>query len=244
MLLLIQHNNINLYKLANHKKILVRCCSVNIRLQDVSVIINGTSRYNGNLYDTVHVETLLVMDEPIPSEETWYVPNGSSVPPEVLNFFKIAGIDMNPKKASTILQGTEDIREQAEGENLQGVIEDAGKFMLRAVLKKTPLTAISGSPNTYLLSYDYKIYPINNTTDYEFNIRVPFDGLIVASNGGRVQLTIVTPIGAQIDPTLTKGVDENGQEIGELVSPVSNVNRQIVSFAYQIDPDFTVRYRY
>lgn len=222
----------------------MRCCSVNIRLQDVSVIINGTSRYNGNLYDTVHVETLLVMDEPIPLEETWYVPNESSVPPEVLNFFKIAGIDMNPKKASTILQGTEDIREQAEGENLQGVIEDAGKFMLRAVLKKTPLTAISGSPNTYLLSYDYKIYPINNTTDYEFNIRVPFDGLIVASNGGRVQLTIVTPIGAQIDPTLTKGVDENGREIGELVSPVSNVNRQIVSFAYQIDPDFTVRYRY
>ena len=82
------------------------------------------------------------MDEPIPSEETWYVPNGSSVPPEVLNFFKIAGIDMNPKKASTILQGTEDIREQAEGENLQGVIEDAGKFMLRAVLKKIPVTSI------------------------------------------------------------------------------------------------------
>jgi len=29
------------------------------------------------------------MDEPIPSEEAWYVPNGSSVPPEELNFFKI-----------------------------------------------------------------------------------------------------------------------------------------------------------
>ncbi|WP_408033826.1 MULTISPECIES: hypothetical protein [Bacillaceae] len=217
---------------------------LNIRLQDVSVVINGTSRYNGNLYDTVHVETLLVMDEPIPAEETWYVPNGSSVPPEVLNFFKIAGIDMNPKKASTILQGTEDIREQAEGENLQGVIEDAARYMMRAVLKKTPLTAISGSPNTYLLSYDYKIYPINNGTDYEFNIRVPFDGLTVAGNGGRVQLTIITPIGAQIDTSLTKGVDENGQEISELVSPVPNVNRQIVSFAYQIDPDFIVRYRY
>lgn len=70
------------------------------------------------------------------------------------------------------------------------------------------------------------------------------DGLKVAQNGGRVQLTIVTPIGSKIDPTLTKGVDENGQEITELVSPISNVNRQIVSFAYQIDPDFTVHYRY
>jgi hypothetical protein len=217
---------------------------MNIRLQDVSVVVNGTSRYNGNQYDTVHVETLLVMDEPIPAEETWYVPNGTSVPPEVLNFFKISGVDMNPKKASTILQGTEDIREQSESENLQGVIEDSARFMLRAILKKVPLTPISDSSNTYLLSYDYKIFPIDNTSDYEFKIRVPFDGLKVAENGGRVQLTIVTPIGAQIDESLTKGVDENGQEISELISPISNVNRQIVSFAYQIDPDFTVRYRY
>lgn len=217
---------------------------MNIRLQDVSVIINGTSLYNGNQYDTVHVETLLVMDEPIQPEETWYVPNGASIPPEVLNFFKISGIDMNPKKASTILEGTEDIKDQAEQENLQGVMEDSARFMLRAIMKKAPLTPISGSPNTYLLSYDYKIYPINNTTDFELTIRVPFDGLKVAENGGKVQLTIITPIGAQIDEYLTKGVDENGQEITELISPVSNVNRQIVSFAYQIDPDFTVHYRY
>lgn len=217
---------------------------MNIRLQDVSVIINGTSRYNGNQYDTVHVETLLVMDEPIPSEETWYVPNNNSVPPEVLNFFKIAGIDMNPKKASTILAGTEDILQQSEEGNLPGVIEDSAKFMLRAVMKKAPLTPISGSPNTYLLSYDYKIYPISNSNDYEFNIRVPFDGLNLATNGGRVQLTILTPINAQIDGALTKGIDENGQEIEELISPVNNVNRQILSFAYQLDPDFTIHYRY
>lgn len=116
--------------------------------------------------------------------------------------------------------------------------------MLRAVLKKILLTAISGSPNSYLLSYDYKIYPINNTSDYEFNIRVPFDCHTVAGNGGRVQLTRITPIFEQIDSSLTKGLDENGQEISELVSPISNVNRQIVSFAYQIDPNFTIHYRY
>lgn len=217
---------------------------MNIRLQDVSVVINGTSRYNGNQYDTVHVETLLVMDEPIPAEETWYVPNNTSVPPEVLSFFNIAGIDMNPKKASTILAGAEDIQQQSEEGNLQGVIEDSARYMLRAIMKRAPLTPIAGTPNTYLLSYDYKIFPISNTSDYEFKIRVPFDGFKVAENGGRVQLTIVTPIGAQIDPTLTKGLDENGQEIAELVSPISNVNRQIVSFAYQIDPEFTVYYRY
>lgn len=215
-----------------------------IRLQDVSIVINGTSRYNGNQFDTVHVETLLVMDEPIPVEETWYVPTGASVPPEVLDFFKIAGLDMNPKKASTILEGTQDILEQSEKENLQEVMVDSARFMLRAIMKKAPLTPISGSPNTYLLSCDYKLYPINGTNDYEFKVHVPFDGLEVATNGGRVQLTIMTPIAAKIDPTLTKGIDENNLEIAEQISPVANVNRNIVSFAYQIDPDFTVRYRY
>lgn len=226
-----------------HKKI-SEVLRLNIKLQDVSVIINGTSRYNENQYDTVHVETLLVMDEPIPAEETWYVPNNTAVPPEVLSFFNIAGMDMNPKKASTLLAGTEDILQQSEAENLQGVMEDSARFMMRAIMKKSPLTAISGSPYTYLLSYDYKLFPINNGSAYEFDIRVPFDGLKVAPNGGRVQLTIVTPIGAKIDGTLTKGIDENKQEIAELVSPIPNVNRQIVSFAYQIDPDFTVHYTY
>lgn len=215
-----------------------------IRLQDVNVIVNGTSRFNGNLYDTVHVETLLVMDEPIPAEETWYVPSGVSVPPEVLSFFKATGIDMNPKKASTILAGTEDIKDEAERNDLAGVMEDAARFMLRAIMIKTPLTPLPNASNTYLLSYDYKLYPINGSNDYEFKLRVPFDGLEVAPNGGRVQLTVMTPIGAQIDPTLTKGIDENGQEIAELVAPAANVNKNLVSFAYQIDPDFVIHYRY
>ncbi|KGX85889.1 hypothetical protein N784_06710 [Pontibacillus litoralis JSM 072002] len=217
---------------------------MNIRLQDVNVVINGTSRYNGNAFDTVHVETLLCMDEPLPAEETWYVPNGSSVPPEVLSFFKIAGVDMNPKKASTILQGTEDIKKQSEESNLEGVIEDSARFLLRAVMEKTTLTPISNSPNTYLLSYDYKIYPVGDSSDYELKILVPFDGLAVAPNGGRVQITVMTPIAAKVDPKLTKGIDENNREISESISAIPNVNRQIVSFAYQKDPLFTVHYRY
>ncbi|OXS56436.1 hypothetical protein B0G93_12113 [Bacillus sp. V-88] len=216
---------------------------MNIKLQDVSVILNGTSRYNGNQFDTVHVETLLVTDEPIPAEETWYVPNSNSVPPEVLNFFKIAGLDMNPKKASTILAGTEDIKEMSESENLQGVMEDSARFMLRAIMKKAPLTSVAGATNTYVLSYDYKLYPINETNDFQFEVRVPFDGLKL-SNGGRVQVTVMAPVGAKIDPNLTKGIDENKREISEQIAPLSNVNRQIVSFAYQLDPDFTIYYKY
>jgi hypothetical protein len=216
---------------------------MNIKLQDVSVILNGTSRYNGNQFDTVHVETLLVTDEPIPQEESWYVPNSNSVPPEVLSFFKVAGLDMNPKKASTILAGTEDIKVMSESENLQGVMEDSARFMLRAIMKKAPLTPVAGATNTYVLSYDYKLYPTNGTNDYQFEVRVPFDGLKL-SNGGRVQVTVMAPVGAKIDPNLTKGIDENKREISEQIAPLSNVNRQIVSFAYQLDPDFTIYYKY
>lgn len=214
-----------------------------IRLQDVSVIITGTSRYN-NAFDTVRVETLLITDDPISPEETWYVPNGNTVPPEVLEFFKISKVEMNPKKASTILEGTEDIRDQAEAENLPGVMEDAARFMLRAILKKASLTPVIGASNAYLLSYDYKIYPVNNSNEYAFSIRVPFDGLEVAPNGGKVQVNVLTPIGAQVDAAITKGIDENGLEITEVVTPIPNTDRQLVSFHYQLDPEFIVHYRY
>lgn len=229
---------------SNHTTINKDVIALNIRLQDVSVIITGTSRYNNNAFDTVRVETLLVTDEPIPAEETWYVPNGNAVPPEVLEFFKISNVEMNPKKASTILEGTEDIRDQAEAENLPGVMEDAARLMLRAILKKSSLTPVAGATNAYLLSYDYKIYPIGNTNEYAFSIRVPFDGLQVAPNGGKVQVNVLTPIGAQIDTAITKGVDENGLEITEVVAPITNTNRHLVSFYYQIDPEFVVHYRY
>lgn len=217
---------------------------MNIRLQDVNVIITGTSRYNNNAFDTVRVETLLVTDEPISPEETWYVPNGNAVPPAVLEFFKVSKVEMNPMKASTLLLGTEDIRDQAEAENLPGVMEDAARLMLRAILTKSSLVPVAGSTNAYLLSYDYKIYPLNNTHEYTFSIRVPFDGLQVAPNGGKVQVNVLTPDGAQIDTAITKGIDENGTEITESVASIANTGRHLVSFSYQIDPEFIVHYRY
>ncbi|MBY3619782.1 hypothetical protein HGO21_09520 [Acinetobacter sp. CUI P1] len=214
-----------------------------IQLQDVSAVIHGTSRYNGGLYDTVYVQTLLVTNEAIPMDETWYVPTGASVPQAVMDFFQISGLDMSPKKASTILQGAEDIAQQSENENLPGVMEDAARYMLRAIMKKAPLIPISGATNTYLLSYDYKLYPLKDQPNhFEFNITVPFDGLELVA--GRVQLSILTPINATIDPTLTKGIADDGQEIIEHVAPVGDANRNVVSFGYQRDPKFTIHYQY
>jgi len=215
-----------------------------ITLQDATVVINNTSRYNNKQYDTVRVETLLTTTEALPNEMTWYVPSGTSIPPEVASLFKAKNIRMFPQREETLLKGTEDIIEQSKAENVLGVLEDASNLLLRAVLKETPLTPITGSPNTYTLSYEYKLFPIdteNNT--FEFFIILPFDGLAVAQ-GGRVQMTILTPIGAKIDPNETKGIADTGEEISEMVADITHTNRQVVSFGWQNDPAFTVRYSY
>jgi len=217
----------------------------NIRLQDLTATITGTSRYNGGKYDIVRVETLLVMDEPLPTEWTWYVPAGVSVPPEVLAVFSAQGLEMYPMLEANLIQGTEDIHQQAVLGNLGDVELDAAKLMMRAVMKKTPLLPLPDAPNTYLLSYDYKVYPVQgNPNAFDFKIRLPFDGLAVSPQGGRVQVSVLTPIGARVDGTETKGIDENHQEITEDVQHLANSNRQVVSFGYQVDPDFLVRYVY
>jgi hypothetical protein len=217
----------------------------NIKLQDLNVIISGVSRYNGGKWDSVHVETMIVTDEPLSTDSSWYVPAGITVPPEILAFFQTSGISMYPTPESTVLAGTEDIREQAEAGNLGEVQMDAAKLMMRAILKKTPLTPVADAPNTYLLSYDYKLYPVvGQPTAFDFKIRLPFDGLRLSPQGGRVQVTVLTPIGATVDPVATIGIDENRQEIVEQIVPVANAGRSAVSFGYQLDPDFTIRYTY
>lgn len=213
-----------------------------IELQDATVVINNTSRFNQNQYDTVRVETLLKTKQPLPAETTWYVPNGTSIPPQVSEVFKALNIRMFPQKRESIMGGTEDIHEQAEQGNAIEVLDDASKLLLRAVLKEVALTPIAGSTNTYTLSYEYKLYPTKENK-FEFYIILPFDGLKVAS-GGRVQMTILAPIGAKVDPNATKGIAENGQEIKELISHIQHTNRQVVSFGWQNDPEFTVVYSY
>ncbi len=216
-----------------------------INMQDFTAIINNTSRY-GLPYDMVHVETLLITDEPISTETNWFVPAGVSVPPEVMQFFNstnVTNLPMYPIKEDRILVGTEDIRQQAEAGNLQEVMSDAARYMFRAVMKKTPLIPLAGATNAYMVTYDYKIYPISPSI-YEFKFVLPFDGLELNSQGGRVQASVITPIGAIIDQNGTKGIAQNGAEINEFVASIQNTGRNIVSFYYQLDPEFVIQYKY
>jgi hypothetical protein len=89
------------------------------------------------------------------------VPAGVSVPTEVLALFKAAGLTMLPTLAENVLSGTEDIQQQAEEGNLKEVKNDAAKLLMRTVLKNTTLAPIPDAPNTYHLSYDNKLYPLD-----------------------------------------------------------------------------------
>ncbi|MDD7795909.1 hypothetical protein [Clostridium sp. 'White wine YQ'] len=217
----------------------------NIKLQDLTAIITGTSQYGAG-YDTVHVETLLVTDEPISSEAAWYVPNGSTVPPAVLEIFKISNLKMYPQSEATLLNGVDDIKQQALSGNLQEVINDSSRLLLLSILKKIQLNPVPSATNTYLLTYDYKLYPLDGVQvpTFEFQVLLPFDTLIL-SPGGRVQVTVLTPIGAKINQQETKGtVIPSNAELQEEVSVSSQSRRATISFAYQNDPEFVVKYNY
>lgn len=215
---------------------------VNLVIQDLTAIINGTSQYGAG-YDTVHVETLLVTDQPIPPEMCWYVPSGTSVPKEVLEFFKVNKLEMYPMTEQKILEGTENIKDSAVNNDLNDVMSDSARFMLRAIMKKSVLTPVPNTNNCYLVTYDYKIYPVE-PNNFEFKVVLPFDGLNFVP-GGKVQVTLTAPINSQINPTLTKGIDAQGNEVsGEQITVIQNTAKPIVNFMYQNDPTYVIRYNY
>lgn len=217
----------------------------NIVLQDLTAMIHGTSKFNGNQFDMVHVEILLQTDSALTPEMTWFVPSGTSVSEEVLAIFKATNLAMYPMSEASVMQGTEDIIEQSKQGNLTDVIQDASKLMLRAIMKKTSFIPVAGTSNLYLLAYDYKLFPIKEAPNmFNFKVVLPFDGLGMPT-GSKVQMSLIMPIGSSIEPTFTEGVAMNGQKINEQVQPIGTTGHNILSFEYQItDPLFTVRYQY
>ncbi len=215
----------------------------NIVLQDLTAVIHNTSRFNGGQFDVVHVETLLQTSEAIPQEMYWYVPAGVTPNPAAEIIFKATNFLMYPMSETKLLEGTEDIKEQALSGNFDGTLEDASKFLMLSMMKKQSLEPITGTNNLFRLSYDYKIFPIPASNDFEFKVVLPFDGLEVQA-GGAVQLSVIMPIGSQLNAELTSGLQPDGSKIEEQIVELTNLNRRIVYFRYQNDPLFNVRYTY
>lgn len=216
-----------------------------VRLQDLTAIIHATSRYNGGKYDTVHVENIIQTDEPIDTSAVWYVPNGVTSNPVADLMFHTTNMPMYPRSEAELLEGTQDIFDEAKQGKVPELTEDASKLMMMSMMKKTSLTAVADTINLYCLAYDYKIFPdITDTNKFKFVSELPFNGLALATNGGVVQMSVIMPLGAKINADETKGTATNGQNIEEQVHAMDTVNRNVVTFRYNIDPLFDIVYNY
>jgi hypothetical protein len=192
----------------------------------------------------VHVETLLNTNEPIPQDTYWYVPAGVTPNPVAEVIFNSTNFVMYPASEAKLLEGTEDIRQQALAGNFQGTLEDATKFLVLSMMKKQNLEPITGTNNLFRLSYDYKIFPvIGAPNEFEFKVVLPFDGLAVQA-GGAVQMEVIMPMGSKLNAELTSGQLPDGTKIEEQIVELPNLSRRIVFFRWQNDPIFNIRYTY
>lgn len=217
----------------------------NVRLQDLTAIIHNTSRSNGGKYDLVHVENLIQTDTPVESTLSWYVPAGVSPTPIASELLKSSKLAMYPRTEAELLDGTQDIIQEAQNGKASDLIDDFAKLMMLCMMKKATLTPVEGATNLYILSYDYKLFPNSTTpTNFKFSTELPFKGLTMASNGGKVQMTVLMPLGAVIDPNATKGTAPNNPNIQEQIVNIPSINRNTVTFRYKIDPLFDIVYHY
>jgi len=216
----------------------------NILLQDLTAMIHHTSRFNGNQFDMVHVETLLQTDVPLTPEMQWYIPTGTSVPDYLAQMLRVSNVAMYPMSAEYVDSEVNNIRDAAKQSDIKEVTHDSSLLMLQAIMKPQPFVPVAGSSNLYQLAYDYKLFPnAENPKSFDFKVVLPFHGLGMPA-GSRVQMAIILPITANLDAATTQGVAINGQVIEELTQDIPNCQRKIVSFSYQNDPQFTVRYVY
>ena len=217
----------------------------NVRLQDLTAIIHNTSRSNGGKYDLVHVENLIQTDTPVESTLSWYAPAGVSPTPIASELLKSSKLAMYPRTEAELLDGTQDIIQEAQNGKASDLIDDFAKLMMLCMMKKATLTPVEGATNLYILSYDYKLFPNSTTpTNFKFSTELPFKGLTMAPNGGKVQMTVLMPLGAVIDPNATKGTAPNNPNIQEQIVNIPSINRNTVTFRYKIDPLFDIVYHY
>lgn len=57
-------------------------------------------------------------------------------------------------------------------------------------------------------------------------------------------MTVLMPLDSQIDIDATKGTAPNGTNVQAQIINIPSVNRNVVTFRYQIDPLFDIVYHY
>lgn len=208
------------------------------RIQEAVITVNPTSRY-GQTFDIAHVETIFLMDNPIPENEIFLVPSDENIPVEILNLIRLAKVSFAPIPKSEITASISDLTQEVEQGQKEAVLTDTA-LSLAAVYMR-PITFQPIGNNFYRLSYDYKLFPDTSGNFYIYT-KLPFRGFDMPQ-GSQVRFITVLPTGVQVDEAETKGIDLNQQIINEQLVDVAS-GRRIISFFWQNDPDFTIKYRY
>jgi len=211
----------------------------NLRKQDATVVVHGDSRYNEGLFDTVSVHSIIVTDGPLP--QAYYVPGGPSISEDGMRIIRKHGLEFRPYTEEELFVDVGDEVEEARQNDPVAVEDGFARTLLRSTLVSAPLQLIKQLPNNlhvYKLAYEYKIFPEQGS--FQFDIRLPLSGIDMPS--GEVTLSVLVPQNVSINRAFTKGIDDQGNELEEQLTELSQTHRQVVTFQHRVDPIFTVNY--
>lgn len=215
----------------------------NCRTHATVMTVIPSSRTN-HAHDLIHVESTFTTDVPIPdAENIFFVPGTQPVPPDILKMINNGGFTFEPIPKSEVIKQVTDYAQEISQNQPAAAISDAvmgiatQEYMQQVTMKAEPV----GS-TFYHLSYDFILLPESDGS-FELKTTLPYKGFQMPA-GGQVRLIVVLPVGATCDTNATKGTLLNGQQIQE-ATPANVANgAQVVSFFYQNDPDFLVKYKY
>lgn len=217
----------------------------NCKFHETVMTVIPASRYTpSHDHDLIHVESTFTTDAPIQdSDNIFFVPGTQPIPTDILNMINKGGFTFEPIPKSEVIKQVADYAQEISQNQQAAAVSDAvmgiatQQYMQQISMKAEP----TGS-TFYHLSYDFILLPENDGT-FELKAKLPYKGFDMPA-GGQVRLIVVLPVGATCDTNATKGTLLNGQQIQE-ATPANVANGvQVVSFFYQNDPDFLVKYKY
>ncbi|MDM5335734.1 hypothetical protein QUF84_00285 [Fictibacillus enclensis] len=208
-------------------------------MQDSVLTVTPTSRY-GKSFDTVRVETYFQLENQLPESEEFLVPSLKKIPEQDLQIFKAGKVQFAPMPKSVVAQEVQDYVLQVTTGNVEGVRSDALLGLSAMYMDAVKLEEIT--TGVYHLNYSYSIYPDEVDGYYYIHQLLPFKGFDMPR--GTVRLTAVLPAGAVCDRDGTTGKDISGTVVSEEDAQTFANGLTVVSFLYQQDPEFIIKYRY
>jgi len=211
-----------------------------VQLHETVMTVSPTSRYNAK-FDIVHVETIIKTAQPIPSEDIFFVPSMDKVPSHILEILELGGFCFEPIPMSEVTRQISNFEQAVKNGTKEETLADAMVGLGAKFMKQVKMTPIGD--NFYRISYDFALMPEDDGS-FVIQTTLPHKGFNMP-RAGQVRFIVVLPTNAKCDRDATKGEVEGSHQIIDEPTPPNVANgRQVVSFFYQNDPKFTVKYKY